>query len=161
MSPELVKHMSKNNQVIICERQVVFKTKKRRKFEDKGTVLDAPQRVQDFLAAIFEKEPYEKFYAIAVDSENRFLGMILLAEGTVNRAPVFPRKLMTFLLLETSATGVILAHNHPGGDIKASSQDIQATRNFIKILDPMDINVLDHIIYADGEWLSMKEEGLV
>lgn len=158
MSPEFATHLKKTEQVVICEKQITFKTKKRRKFADKGEILDAPERVRDFLAGLYEAEPYEKLYAIAVDSQNRFLGMLCVADGTVCKAPVFPRKLFTFLLLETNATGVILTHNHPGGALQASAEDVSLTRRLIELLKSLDINLLDHMIYAEGEWLSMREE---
>lgn len=150
----------RNGPICVCEKKITFKTIKRRKFDAPETKFDSPDVVKYFLGPLFEQEPYEKFYAIAVDSANKFLGMICLSEGTVNRAPVFPRKLVTFLLLETNATGVFLTHNHPGGELRPSAEDIRLTKKFKEILEPLDVRVLDHFIYGEGEWFSMREEGL-
>lgn len=157
---EMLTELENTGSICICEKKIVFKTTKRRKFDDLGVKFDSPNRAKAFLGSIFEQEPYEKLYAVTVNSANEFVGMICLAEGTVNKAFAYPRKLVTFLLIETNATGVILAHNHPGGGLRASPEDIDITKKFIGILEPLDVSVLDHLIYGEGEWLSMREEGL-
>ena len=63
--------------------------------------------------------------------------------------------------VEKLASGIILAHNHPSGNLKASQADIQITNKAIEIGKLMDINVLDHIIIGDNAYFSFRDEGLV
>ncbi len=117
--------------------------------------------VQDLLGNLFEEQPYEVVYAIALDSLSRFLGFMKIAEGTVNQAKLYLRKILTFLLLDTNATGLILAHNHPGGTAEPSREDIKLTERLKKAVQDIEVKLLDHVIYVPGnfgsdpEWVSL------
>ena len=125
------------------------------------------EAVQDLLGDLFEEQPYEVVYAIALDNSSRFLGFMKIAEGTVNQAKLYLRKILTFLLLDTNATGLILAHNHPGGTAEPSREDIKLTERLKKALMDIDVKLLDHVIYVpgnfgnDAEWVSLLEMGYV
>ena len=127
--------------------------------------IDGPEAAMKLLAPFFKDQPYEEVYAVAVDSSNRFLGFLKLEEGTVNSATVHLRKILTFLLCEVNATGLILAHNHPGGSCMPSAEDIALTRRLSQRLADIQVRLLDHLIYVPGrfgsesQWLSMSNEG--
>ena len=127
--------------------------------------INGPDAAKRLLAPFFENEPYEEVYAIALDSSNRFLGFLKLEEGTVNMATVHLRKILTFLLCEANATGLILAHNHPGGSNMPSGEDIALTRRLSQRLADIQVRLLDHLIYVPrgfgqaAKWLSMNQEG--
>ena len=131
-----------------------------------GAVTDF-EAARALLKPFFDQEPYEVVYCIALDSSNRFLGFMKLGEGTINSAQVHLRKIFSFLLLETNATGLIIAHNHPGGSTQPSGEDIALTRRLSQRLQDLDVRLLDHIIYAPGksdnesEWVSLQNSGLV
>jgi DNA repair protein RadC len=120
---------------------------------------------RSLLSPFFEKEAFEAVYAIAVDSSNRFLGFLKLEEGTVNMATVHLRKILTFLLCETNATGLIIAHNHPGGSTQPSREDIALTGKISSRVKDIDVRFLDHLIYIPGafgnepEWISLQRLG--
>jgi len=113
------------------------------------------------LAPFFENEPYEVVYGLALDSRNRFLGFLKLEQGTVNSAVVHLRKLLAFLLCETNATGLILAHSHPSGSSIPSHEDVRLTRRIEERLSDIQVRLLDHIIYLpaeqgrDARWISV------
>lgn len=127
--------------------------------------IDSAGKVRLLLGHVFESKPIEGMYAVALNSSGDFLGMVKMAEGTVDRAAVYPRELVSFLLLETSATAVILAHSHPGGKAEPSQEDLGLTARLKDILLPLGVKVLDHFIYAcsrpgkEGEWISLRERG--
>jgi len=127
--------------------------------------VDSPSKVKLLLGHLFESKPVEGMYAIALNSSGDFLGMVKMAEGTVDRAAVYPRELLSFLLLETNATAVILAHSHPGGKADPSTEDLALTARLKELLQPLGVRVLDHLIYAcsrpgrAGEWISLRERG--
>jgi DNA repair protein RadC len=122
---------------------------------------------QSLLAPFFEREPYEVVYAVAVDSGNRFLGFLKLEEGTISMAPVHLRKILTFLLCETNATGLIIAHNHPGGCNQPSREDIALTKKIFEKTREIEVRLLDHLIFIPSgfgnksEWISMQQLGNV
>jgi len=113
------------------------------------------------LAPFFENEPYEVVYALALDSRNRFLGFLKLEEGTINSAIVHLRKLLTFLLCETNASGLIIAHSHPSGSSLPSHEDVRLTHRIEERLSDIQVRLLDHIIYLPAEqgrearWISV------
>jgi len=127
--------------------------------------ITGPDAARRLLMPFFENEPYEVVYAVALDSSNRFLGFLKLEEGTVNMATVHLRKILTFLLCETNATGLILAHNHPGGRNMPSAEDVALTRKLTHRLDDIQVRMLDHLIYIPGgfgnepQWVSLSDEG--
>ena len=83
---------------------------------------------------------------------------ILLFEGGINYAPLSVRKLVEAALRE-KATGVILAHNHPAGQAIPSVEDREATLQIRSALEAMEIRLLDHIIVAGEDYISMEECG--
>ncbi len=93
-------------------------------------------------------------YAVALDARCNFLGFTKIAEGTVDKANIYPRNLLNFLLIEANASSVILAHNHPGGTARASAEDRKVTKEIKSLLSKIEVTLLDHLIYAPG----MNEE---
>lgn len=60
-----------------------------------------------------------------------------------------------------NSAGVILAHNHPSGNLRPSKQDIQLTEALQELLEKINVMVLDHVIIGDDEYFSFREEGLI
>jgi DNA repair protein RadC len=63
--------------------------------------------------------------------------------------------------LKVGAQAIILSHNHPGGQLKPSTQDLAMTKRIVEGGKILDINVLDHLIITDGGYLAFSDEGLV
>jgi len=168
LTPEMIHAFQRNRQkLILTEKAITYKTVRRLTLEESPHTIDCQERAMEFLSDLFEHRPTEALYAIALNSCNDFIGMMLISNGTVDRATVYPRELVTFLLHETNATGVIIAHNHPGGREEASPQDVSLTRHLQEILKPLEIRLLDHLIYSSarpGEkpvWSSLRAKGLI
>jgi DNA repair protein RadC len=81
-----------------------------------------------------------------------------MAKGTVDQAPVFPREIIRVCLIK-QASGIILAHNHPGGDPEPSLQDRELTTKIKRIAVELGIRVLDHIIVTETGHFSFQEHG--
>ncbi len=127
---------------------------------EKGTeIMDSPLKVKTYLEAAMGTLRKEKLIALLLDSSNRLISECVLEFGTVDRAAVHPRNLLE-KVIATGATAVILVHNHPGGARKASQEDINLTRRLSDLGKSLGFRVLDHMIVADGETLSLREEGL-
>lgn len=104
-------------------------------------------QIADYLKALFLGESIEKTYLICFDEEGRTIGVNLLSEGTINASEILPRKAME-LAINSSASSVSLAHNHPFGTTKASSDDINITKHFSALFATCEINLIDHYIVA-------------
>lgn len=100
----------------------------------------------------------EHFRVMLLDSKNAVISVETVSIGTVNASIVHPREVLK-PALEKSATSIILIHNHPTGSVSPSREDILITRRFEKCGRILGIDVVDHIIVGDNNYVSMKEGG--
>ncbi|MBK7656353.1 MAG: DNA repair protein RadC [Betaproteobacteria bacterium] len=126
----------------------------------KRTVFDTPHAVSDYLRLHLGQRPYEVFAVIFLDAQNRMLALEELFRGTLTQTSVYPREVV-IRALHHSAASVVLAHNHPSGSVQPSRADEYLTQNLKSALALLDIRVLDHVIVAQGQTLSMAEKGLM
>ena len=103
--------------------------------------------IADHLKALFLGESVEKTYLVCFDGQGRTIGINLLGEGTVNSSEILPRKAIE-LALNSSAGAVSLAHNHPFGTTRPSSDDLNLTKHIMALFATCDIDLLDHYIVA-------------
>ena len=127
---------------------------------DATPVLDSLDSVRDFLSGSFSFQRRERLVALLLDSRNRLLAEKTIDSGTVDRSSVHPRNLVE-MVIRTGATAVILVHNHPGGRLEASREDIALTRRLGELGGSLGFRVLDHIIVSPDGMLSMRSEGLL
>ncbi|KJS88413.1 MAG: DNA repair protein RadC [Peptococcaceae bacterium BICA1-8] len=123
-------------------------------------VLNSSQKSGEYAVTLFAGRIYEVFYLICLDTQNRVVHAVLVHEGTINEAPVYPR-IIVETALRHQAHSVILAHNHPGGSLNPSKADIDVTQRIKTALNPIDIKVIDHIVVAGGKYVSFAEQGLI
>ena len=104
----------------------------------------------------------EVFEVGYLDSGHRLLsdGIETLEEGTVDRAAVYPRKVVESALRRRAAA-LVLAHNHPNGNPQPSDQDKILTRAIVLAAETVQISVLDHLIVTSDSILSFRKEGLI
>ncbi len=100
----------------------------------------------------------EQVMAFYLNNANKLIGYRLISTGTMT-ACLVDVKLVVSLALNCMATYVILAHNHPSGNLKPSKQDIQITEKVKKALELIDIKLLDHIILTSKSHLSLFSDG--
>jgi len=103
---------------------------------------------------------YEEFWMILLSRTSRVLSTVRLSEGGVAATVVDPKRLFKTALL-ADANAVILAHNHPSGNLKASRADIALTEKLILLGKKMELPIVDHLIFTDEGYLSMRDEGAV
>lgn len=123
-------------------------------------VLSNPQPVVDVAISRLGNKEKEEFWVALVDNKNRLLTFKQAFAGTVDQTAVYPREILS-LALENNASGVILVHNHPGGDPAPSAQDKSLTAKLEKLSSELGVRLLDHIIVAEEKYLSFKAEGLL
>jgi len=123
-------------------------------------VLNSSTLAGNYAVSLFAGRVYECFFVICLDAQNRVNHAALVHEGTINEAPVYPR-IIVETALRHKANSIILAHNHPGGSLRASSADTDVTRKICQAMKPIAIHVADHIIVAGDRYLSFAEQGLM
>jgi DNA repair protein RadC len=124
------------------------------------TVFDSPAAVSQYLQLHIASRPHEVFAALFLDAQHRLIAMEELFRGTLSQTSVYPREVVV-RALHHHAAAVILAHNHPSGGVEPSRADEALTQTLKAALALVDVRVLDHIVVARGQTLSMAERGLV
>jgi len=164
MTKKMCSAIKAGDDFILAERRIAWETVCNHKVQHPEYYIDAPERAAEFLEDVLADSPVELLFAIALDSSNRFLGCTRLSSGSVNRAVIYPRLLVSFLL-ETNATGCILVHGHPSGTLTFSFEDHALTRSVSELLTPLDVTLLDHLLCVPArgdtpaEWVSMRQQG--
>ena len=103
----------------------------------------------------------ERFVAGYVNRANRLIGVCNISTGGITGTVADP-KLIIAVALKSAATGIILAHNHPSGNLQPSAADIEITQKIQSACKFLDIKLLDHIIVVPPEsYLSFVDEGLM
>lgn len=126
----------------------------------KGTVMDNPQVVRDFLCTQLRGEPHEVFGCLFLDSKYRVIAYENQFYGSINESTVYPRQIIK-RCLHFNAAAIIFTHNHPSGIAEPSHNDKMLTKELKNALAYVDVKVLDHLIIGDGEPFSMAEWGMI
>ncbi len=124
------------------------------------TIFATPDTVTQYLQLHLSNRPYEVFAVLFVDAHHRMLALEEMFRGSLTQSSVYPREVV-LRALHHQATAVVLAHNHPSGSVQPSRADEAITQTLKAALALLDIRVLDHVIVAPGESLSMAERGLM
>ena len=110
-----------------------------------GNRLTTPEQASAAFCALVGNPDREHFVALLLDTKNRITGIHQVSQGSLNQSVVHPRETLKCAVL-ASAAAIILAHNHPSGDLTPSREDIEITRRLKEAGDILGIKVLDHII---------------
>lgn len=122
--------------------------------------LDHPQTVADYLRLHIGYEKVEVSTALLLNRQNQLIAMKELSRGTVAENTVYTREIVK-LALDYYADGLIIAHNHPGGSIRPSENDIAFTRRLQQALALVDVVLLDHFVVTAAQVFSMRQAGLM
>jgi DNA repair protein RadC len=123
-------------------------------------VFGSPGAVKQYLQLHLAGKPHEVFAVLFLDAQNRLVAMEELFRGTLTQTSVYPREIVQ-RALHHHAAAVVLAHNHPSGTVQPSRADEALTQTLKAALALIDVRVLDHVIVAPGDALSMAEKGLL
>ena len=123
-----------------------------------NTVLNTTEKCAEYLVARFHGRRNETVFMLCLDAKCKLLCCQSVSEGSVNSAGVSPRKVVE-LALATNATTVVLGHNHPSGLAVPSGEDVQTTYRIAAALDAVEVLLADHIIVADGDYVSLAASG--
>lgn len=123
-------------------------------------VLSSPQAVFDFVRMRLSGASNEVFMVIYLNTKNEVIDYEIVQEGTIDRAVVFPRKILEHAL-SNHASGLILVHNHPSGHKEPSREDKLLTQSIIEASRSLDLRILDHIVVGKDGCFSFMENNLL
>jgi len=121
--------------------------------------LHSSKEVADYLVHSMRGLKVEVLTIIYLDSSHGIIDSEVVAEGTLNVNTIYPREIIK-RAIDQHAAAIILAHNHPSGSLKPSSQDIKLTKTLFLLCQCMQIQLLDHLIVGDGTF-SFADENLI
>lgn len=122
----------------------------------KNLSITKPELVADIFCKKIGKESVEYFYVLLLDTKKNIISMELISKGTINSSIIHPREVFR-QAIRKNADSIILVHNHPSEELIPSQDDIDTSRRLIKVGRLVGIEVLDHIIVAKDDFLSMKK----
>lgn len=122
-------------------------------------VLGTLEACAEYLIPYFHGRTSETVYALCLDAKCKVLGCKEVGEGSVNAARLNIRKIVE-VALSLNASTVVIAHNHPSGIAVPSHEDILATKHLSSALSAMEIVLMDHIIVADEDYISMAASNI-
>lgn len=134
----------------------------RRYLKSKAQNLQILNTIDDcgqYLMSCFKNQRNETVYLLCLDAKCKMLACKKVGEGSVNSAAVPIRRIVE-MALGSNATAVVLAHNHPSGLAIPSDEDRLTTRRVAIALDSVEIRLVDHIVVADDEYVSLAQSGM-
>jgi DNA repair protein RadC len=126
----------------------------------RDATLSSPGKVREYLSLTLAGREHEVFMALFLDAQNRLLVADELFRGTLTQTSVYPREVVK-RALAVNAGAVIFAHNHPSGVAEPSRSDELLTASLKQALALVDVRVLDHLIVAGNQTVSLAERGLL
>ncbi|MBO5892059.1 MAG: DNA repair protein RadC [Oscillospiraceae bacterium] len=112
-----------------------------------------------YLTPYFRSRRNETVFLLCLDAKCKVLCCKEVGEGSVNSAAVPIRRIVE-MALGANATSVVLAHNHPSGVALPSNEDVQTTFRLAMALNSVEITLIDHMVVADDDFVSMRQSGV-
>lgn len=125
-------------------------------------IIHQPSDTIPILKPLFDELTVEHFVAILLNTKHHVLAVSTISCGSLNTSIVHPRELFRVAMLQAGTTAsLIIAHNHPSNDPTPSQEDIALTKKLVEGGKLLDIPILDHIIYCQNNYTSLKEHGII
>lgn len=144
--------------VLKCIREAVVRTA--REEACRRPAISSWNQLLAYVRTAIAHLPREQFRALYLDRRNVLIRQELVADGTLDHAPVYPREVIR-RALELSASALVIVHNHPSGDPAPSRADIEMTRMVVEAARVFGIQVHDHIVVGREGTASFKALGLI
>jgi DNA repair protein RadC len=117
--------------------------------------LSEPEEAGFYLVQMLKHERREVVGFLSLDSRHRLIRQHDLIIGTRSSAPVDPAALLK-QALQDNASGILLFHNHPSGELTPSRDDFDLTRRLVSACTAVAIPLLDHLVISCGDWISLR-----
>lgn len=119
-------------------------------------VIDSPQAAASAFSHELMWQSQERFAVLLLDSKNSLIGTHVITIGIANETLAHPREVFREAIRQ-SATNIIIAHNHPSGNLEPSEEDICLTQKLLDSSNIIGIPILDHLIIGNGNHFSIRE----
>ena len=129
----------------------------RRRIKPEGLKITTPSDVLPLIRHFADRRQ-EHFLSITINGANEVLNVRVVSIGLVDRSPVHPREVFADALADR-ASGIVVAHNHPAGNLEPSQADIDITLQLRQAGEIMRIELLDHIVFNRNAYYSFLESG--
>ena len=129
----------------------------RRRIKPEGLKITTPSDVLPLIRHFADRRQ-EHFLSITINGANEVLNVRVVSIGLVDRSPVHPREVFADALADR-ASGIVVAHNHPAGNLEPSEADLYITLQLRKAGEIMGIELLDHIVFNRNAYYSFLESG--
>ena len=123
---------------------------------DQKPLFTSPEQAGDYIMAKFKGEKDELFALVSLNGSGELISFDYLNDGSATSVGINTRKLLE-TVISRRAVAVILAHNHPGGLALPSGEDIASTKAIVSLLRNVGINVIDHLIICDTDYVSLAQ----
>ena len=114
----------------------------------------------DILLPLFEDLKHEEFWVLLLNRANKVVRKEKISTGGV-AGTIVDNKIILKLAIEALASGMVLAHNHPSGNLKPSQADINLTKQIKQAAQLLEVNLVDHLIVTDHGYYSFADEGII
>ena len=124
--------------------------------------IDSPRKAADFIRQFYgdDIEIYESFFILLLNQAKQTIGYAKILQGGIT-GTVVDLRIVAKYAVDALATSVILAHNHPSGNLNPSQQDVALTKKAVEGLRLLDIGVFDHVILTANGYCSLSNEGII
>ena len=126
----------------------------------KSVILNSVEKCGNYFLQLLSGERHEVLYQACLDGKGKLIACRKLADGNIDSAALSVRQVVNNALA-CEASAVVLAHNHPSGVALPSEDDRAVTILVRDALKMMDIRLVDHIVVADGDFVSMAQSGFL
>ena len=135
--------------------------RRRKELEPEGPVkITSSVDAYELLRSDLSDLPHEEFWVLILNRANFVTGKHFVSKGGQSGTVVDP-KMIFKIAIENNASSIVLAHNHPSGNLKASSADISITKKLVQSGLLLEITIYDHLIITDNAYLSLADEELM
>jgi DNA repair protein RadC len=121
-------------------------------------ILNSIDKVAKHCRTVIGNSAIEQFRVLFLDQRHGLIQDELQQTGTVNEVAAYPRQIV-HRALDLGAVGLVLVHNHPSGNLKPSTGDIEITREIMRAAEPLGIALHDHLIVGPGGHISLRQTG--
>ena len=134
---------------------------RRRRAEDTVELvkITSSKLVFEIMQPIIGELPHEEFWVLFLNNSNKIISKSQLSKGGIT-GTIVDARLVFKLALENGATGLILCHNHPSGNLQPSEADKEITKKLKLAGESLDVKVLDHLIITESKYYSFVDEGI-
>lgn len=142
--------------------QACFELSRRRKQAPPGVrpKIRCSQDAWKLLEGLLSDLQHEEFWILLLNRSNQVTDQVRISQGGIS-GTVTDVRLILNAAVEKLASGIILAHNHPSGNLSPSDADLKITRKIKEAAQLLDLSLLDHLIISDQGYLSMADDNLM